>query len=272
MRNTIPDAAPPGDALQGILVRIASGVQQDIDALPDRADDRIHDIRVGMKNFRAVMRLAAAVLPERSLLRADKLARQLKEHFASTRDTEVLRALLRDLLGGQEASEAAEALGLPAAALGSEAAEDPAAGEICRKLNRFAEGLKLGDLRRKDLIEAWLCTYRNARRTMKSCSTKQEDDVLFHSWRKRVKVLLYQSAVLDFLPSANGIASGAQELSSALGAHHDLAMLCARLAQSLPGSHAEKSARSRKEALVSRALAIGTELFAKKPSRLQIDR
>ena len=270
MSNTIANAGPPGEALHRILVRIVAGVQKDIDALPDRADERVHDIRVGMKNFRAVMRLAEAVLPKESLERADKLARRLKEHFASTRDNDVLRALLRDLLSAGEASETEEILGLSAVASGAAATADPEAGEICRKLTRFAEGLKLDLLSGENIGEAWLSTYRAARRAMKRCAKNEDDDTLFHDWRKRVKELLYQSAILAFPPVAEGIARQAQELSSQLGAHHDLALLCERLSLSLPGSHSEKAARSRKDDFVRRALNTGRELFAKKPSRLHI--
>ena len=269
MSDTIAETGPPGAALRGILVRLVAGVRHDIDALPARADERVHNIRVGMKKFRAVLRLAGAILPQKSLMRADKLARQLKEHFASTRDNDVLRALLRDLLGNREASETAESLGLTAASSGTGAVMDPVAVEICSSLAGFAEGLNLDALRGKEVRAAWVYTYRAARRAMKHCVENKEDDGLFHEWRKRVKELLYQSAILAVIPAAEAIARRAQDLSSALGAHHDLAVLCERLAQRLPGSHAEKAARARKDDFVRRALEIGGELFAAKPSRLR---
>ena len=86
-----------------------------------------------------------------------------------------------------------------------------------------------------------------------------------------MKELLYQSEILAFIPAAEAMAPRAQNLSSQLGAHHDLSLLCERLSLSLPGSHAEKVARSRKDALSERALEIGRELLATKPSRLQVD-
>ena len=269
MSDTISEAGSPGPALQDILVRLVTDVRHDIDALPDSASERVHDIRVGMKRFRAVMRLAGSVLLNRSLVRADKLARQLKEHFASTRDNDVLRALLQDLLKSREASETAKSLGLSAATSEAAAVADPVAGAICRRLTKFAEGLNLDGLRGRDVREAWVSTYRAARRAMKRCSENQDDDALFHAWRKRVKELLYQSAVLEAIPAAEGIARHAQELSSLLGAHHDLAVLCERLAEALPGSHAEVAARARKDDFVRRALEAGAELLAAKPSRLR---
>ena len=268
MSDKTADAGSPGAALHGTLVHLVAGVRRDIDALPDRAGERVHNIRVGMKKFRAVLRLAEAVLPGKSLARADKLARSLKEHFASTRDGDVQRALLRDLLGGEEATETAERLGLAAGSAETEPAADPVAGEICRSLTGFAEGLELDALRGRDVREAWISTCRAARRAMKRCVENKEADGLFHEWRKRVKELLYQSAISGAMPPVDGIVRRAENLSSELGAHHDLALLCARLAECLPGSHAELAARARKDELVLRSLETGGKLFAEKPSRI----
>ena len=201
--------------------------------------------------------MAATVLSKKSRARADKPARALKEHFASTRDSDVLRALLQDLLCSSEASDTAESLGLSAAPQETETVADPVAGEICRSLTDFTEGLKV-------------CTYRDARRAMERCVENKDNDTLFHEWRKRVKELLYQSAILGFIPAAEGVAHHAQDLSSELGSHHDLSLLCGRLANSIPGSHAEEVARLRKNDFARRALVTGAELLATKPSQLHV--
>ena len=214
--------------------------------------------------------MAATVLSKKSRARADKPARALKEHFASTRDSDVLRALLQDLLCSSEASDTAESLGLSAAPQETETVADPVAGEICRSLTDFTEGLKLDALSAEDVGAAWVCTYRDARRAMERCVENKDNDTLFHEWRKRVKELLYQSAILGFIPAAEGVAHHAQDLSSELGSHHDLSLLCGRLANSIPGSHAEEVARLRKNDFARRALVTGAELLATKPSQLHV--
>ncbi len=265
MLDRIPDDAPPGPALQGILLRLVASVQADIDALPGRRDERVHDIRVGMKKFRALIRLAAGYLPKKPLARADKLARSLKEHFGATRDRDVLAGLLKDLPGGREA---AGVLGISHEAPAPDPAAEPAVPGLCRELTVLAGGLDLIGLEADDVREAWVSTYRRARRAMAACSSDPDDDGLFHEWRKRVKELHYQSAVLAALDPAETVARQSEEIAALLGSHHDLSLLCGLLASELRGSEAELAALRKKAGLACRAISAGGILFHCKPSQL----
>jgi CHAD domain-containing protein len=259
-------AKSPGREVQGILRRLVAGVAKDIEALPERAEDRVHDIRVRMKKFRAVLRLGEPALKRPAFAKSDKLARTLKDHFGSVRDDDVQAELLLDLLEKPEALAASAALGLNCR--NSERVTDAApARETCSALASHVDQYQLDELTGSDVLEAWLGSYRNSRRAMRACRKDAADDTVFHEWRKRVKELLYQSATIG--PPLNKIVPKADRLASALGSHHDLAILTGRLAAHLAGSNAERAAVSKKKLVARRALAMGSRLFAEKPSALR---
>ena len=256
----------PGKDVQEILRRLVAAVKGDIEALPDRTEDRVHDIRVRMKKFRAVLRLAGAALKPGTLEKSDKLARNLKDHFGSARDNDVQKELLLDLLEKNEALAAVETLGLKAGDPRLEAGTAPAR-ETCAKLAALVDHYHLAKLTCDDLFEAWLAGYRGSCRAMRACRKDAGDDFLFHEWRKRVKAFLYQSATIG--RPLDTYVLRADRLASVLGSHHDLAILTDRLGGCLAGSKAERSALARKKLVARRALAMGEKLFLKKPSDIQ---
>lgn len=258
-------AKNPGEDVRGVLRRLVARVARDIDALPERLEDRVHDIRVGMKKFRAVLRLADHTLKRPGFTKSDKLARRLKDHFGSARDKDVQTGLLLDLLEKSEAYATAAALGLTDA----NPARDPdvaSARETCSLLASLVDRSRLGQLTGGDLAGAWLASYRSSRRAMRACRRDTGDDFLFHEWRKRVKTFLYQSATVG--PPLDAFVPEADRLASVLGTHHDLAILTERLAMRLAGSKAERAALSKKERIARRALVMGRKLFSEKPSAI----
>ncbi|MEI6277968.1 MAG: CHAD domain-containing protein [Verrucomicrobiae bacterium] len=252
----------PGGDVRAVLEELAGSVARDIAALPDRAKERIHDIRVDMKKFRHTVRLTSAVLPSRDRAKLDDLACEIKDAFGAARDREVQTDLLRTLLGDPEAAAAAAAL--PADDDETDSPAGDGAGNACKKLSVLVAKLDLRKLTRGQVITAWGASYRDARRMMAACREDVEDDLLFHEWRKRVKQVLYQSAVLG--PPADNLVSGAQELSSALGSQHDLALLCENI--SLCGPDAERLAFDKKRMTARLALDLGRRIFRKKTSAL----
>ncbi|MFZ4775024.1 MAG: CHAD domain-containing protein [Terrimicrobiaceae bacterium] len=254
----------PGKDLQGVLKRLVAGVERDIRALPERPEDRVHDIRVRMKKFRAVLRLAESGLTKQSFLKADKMARTLKDHFGSARDQDVQRELLLDLLEKKEAIEAAAAIGLSKKDHKTLDHQEPSARELCGNLAALVSRFDLQGLTREDLLSAWTGSYRNSCRAMRACRKGRKDDFLFHEWRKRVKEFLYQSLAIG--APCDSFASRADKLSSVLGSHHDLSILSGRLAEHLPSSKAERAALLQKKIVARRALAQGRKIFSEKPS------
>jgi len=256
-------AKSPGRNLQGILRRLVAGVARDIDALPERTEDRVHDIRVRMKKFRAVLRLAEPALKHQAFAKSDKLARGLKDHFGSVRDDDVQAELLMDLLDKDEAGATAATLGLRCQQPDREP-DTASAREACSALASLVDQYQLDALAGDDVAEAWLGSYRSSRRAMRACRKDAGDDLIFHEWRKRVKTFLYQSATIGnpldrFVPNAD-------RLASMLGSQHDLAILTERLAAHLAGSNAERAALTKKRLVARRALAMGGRFFADKPS------
>jgi CHAD domain-containing protein len=108
-------------------------------------------------------------------------------------------------------------------------------------------------------------TYRLGRRAMKSANTPNE----LHEWRKRVKEHWYHAQLLrDVWPAMlKPYASVMQDLSRALGDHHDLHVL--RDLVTAPSAIAAIDARQR--ALEAEARVIGARVYAE-PSRAWLAR
>jgi len=247
----------------GILRRLVAEVSGNIDALPKRTEDRVHDIRVGMKRFRAVLRLAECTLRRPAFAKSDKLARRLKDHFGFARDKDVQKELLLDLLDKDEALATAATLGLQYRDPQRET--DPAsARETCSALASLVDCFHLENLTGNEVSAAWLNSYRSSRQAMRTCRKDTKNDLLFHEWRKGVKTFLYQSTTIGRPLGRFG--PNADRLASVLGSHHDLATLTDCLAAHLPGSNAERAALARKKLVARRALVLGARLFSEKPS------
>jgi len=259
--QSVLDSGRPGEVVQAVLGQLAGSVARDVAALPERAEARVHAIRVGMKKFRAIVRLGSAVLPPGEQAKLDNLACEIKGAFGAARDRDVQVALLRRLLGPRESLAAAAAL--PAA---GDAAPPvgKAATKPCKKLSVRTAKLDFRELTRRQILGSWITSYQEARRAMDACGDNKEDDLLFHEWRKRVKQFLYQSAVLG--PPSDRMAPAAQELSSVLGTQHDLAVLCETI--SCCGPDVERLACEEKRKTARLALQLGARLFKKKPRAL----
>ncbi len=247
----------PGECVQATLEDIVRSTETDISAMPDRADDRVHDIRVGMKKFRATLRLASAAIPSGDLRRIDRLAREVKAAFGSQRDRDVQLALLRQLLGKRAGDTAATALSEES---GGSSISPFEAGKTCKKLSGMTSVLTLQGLTQQEIMKSLAKSYRDARRAMESCWEDGADDHRFHEWRKRVKQVLYQTTLL--CPHAERFIAGLSKLSSALGSQHDLALLCQRV--SLCGPEAERLASEKKQKVAKIALELGREIFREK--------
>ena len=257
----------PGTEVHAVLRRLVANVAVALDALPERAEDRVHDIRVGMKKFRAVLRLVEPALPDAAFTALDDLARRLKDHFGSTRDNNVQRELLLDLFEKDRALSLASELGFR---------EEPGVPQVelpdgsirstCEALAALVNEIHPVKLTDRDVAMAWIACYRGSRRAMSACVAATGDDHLFHEWRKRVKMLLYQSATIG--PPVNAVVPKADRLATELGSHHDLAILTQRLSERLAGSTAERAALSRKKFLARRALVRGRPIFSEKPSAI----
>ena len=260
--GAVLQSSNPGEAVRAILLRIAESALADLMAYPDRAEDRVHDIRVGMKKFRALLGIAEPVLGRRRSAAIDRMARALKDGLGSQRDKDVQKALLGKLLGARAAEEAFVVFF--ARMKDSMPPNLPALLRKAEILRMAAEGLDLSALTREIVWESWADSYRAARRAMAACRRNKGDDALFHEWRKRTKTFQYRSSALG--APAGLLLPPAQELSLALGIHHDLAVLCQHI--DACGKKAARAAEKKKRETARRALRLGAIIFEDKPSEL----
>lgn len=251
------ESSRPGRELGTLLRGLAAQVCADVHALADRTPDRVHDIRVGMKKFRALLRLGKPVLGRAGFAEADRIARDLKNSFGALRDDEVQMRLLGEILPHSEAAAVGRALGIPRHSGDGEAAGAGAAAALCARLRelRLATGL----LSARQLGKAWRRSVFRTRRALRACRQDPGNDLLFHRWRKTIKTQLYQSAALG--PPLDALGPDADKLASLLGRHHDLAVLSESLSVHLPGSGAEGAVAARKALLARQALEFGSDFL-----------
>jgi CHAD domain-containing protein len=104
-------------------------------------------------------------------------------------------------------------------------------------------------------------TYRRGRKLMRTAGTPAE----LHEWRKLAKTHWYHLQLLrDVSPAVmKGQASLAEDLSHALGDHHDLQVLGESIAAPPPELIAAVSARQRE--LETEAAKIGAQVYAERP-------
>lgn len=263
-----PHAETTGEEIAGRLRRLLVLIHRDIAGLHSRTEERVHNIRVQTKKFRALLRLATFGARTGPAHEADRIARDLKGQFASARDNDVLRELLLDLFEASKARRLAAELGL-----NETANAGPHVGgsdtPTLAQLEAATGGLSLAHLTPTRIYDSWTRTYGAGRKALKTAARRGRDED-FHEWRKRVKELLYQSQAIGGVPVVARIVRPLEKLASLLGSHHDLSMLDARFESHLPGSAASGLVRKRKAALGRRALRAGEKLFAQRPSAIRL--
>lgn len=251
------DLAEPGSSLSEVMVSLSRALVEDIEKLPDNSVVRIHDIRVGTKKIQGLLRLSGRFIKaaDQTALRA--LTRSVRGAFAGERDEEVLQIRLKEILG----EEAAGVKLTPAPVV--EVASPAEALEQAKELVHLLGNFDLAPLHARELIDTTTSSYRKARKLMRSCRKKPDDEEM-HTWRKRVKDVSYQSLALGALPLMADRAEPLDRLADTLGEYHDLAVLHSRLGPDSP--HASLVGR-RQKALGKTAQKMARALFSRRPSR-----
>jgi hypothetical protein len=217
----LPSKLPPAEGLRAVLLSLARKARTDILHIAADPEDRIHELRTGMKKYRALLRLACDDLPKRQRKAILAQVRTIKDAVAVSRDDLVIFKTVQKELG----DEAVRKLGLEPPH-GGEPQDSPeplrAAGRELVRITAELDfhGLGSGDLRRK-----WKRKVRNARDAMKTAA-KSDEATDFHEWRKAMKDLWYQSDCLRCLsPKIDALREPAEHLSDILGAEHDLTIV-----------------------------------------------
>jgi CHAD domain-containing protein len=237
----------------------------------------VHATRKHIKKIRALLRLIRQEIGQEIFQEEDQRARGVARAFSGSRDARVQLQLLEKL--GRQAHLDSAAFSKTSSALEKEMAEQtdlfgPRRREarmtlqgICDRL----EGWPLDDLGMDDLCCALRRSYRRGRKGLRRADTESTAEN-FHSLRKRVKEIWYQTRILQCLNTAVmcAMADAAKTVGQELGDLHDLAVFRNRL-------EAEEGCRdderivllglicTRESELEQIALDLGARFFAEKP-------
>lgn len=264
MTLELRDLGRPGESLGEVILGFAEGLGVDMADIGSDTATRIHDIRVGTKKLRALVRLVGEGIPPDERMAIASGLRDIRQVLAGSRDEEVMRHRLTELLGA-DAPAGRSALGLDGE---NSSRLPPMEGprELAAILRTRLARVDFSSVTPDSLIHNVIRSYRRARRLFKECRTGDRDDVRMHEWRKRTKDVCYHALALTALKPLGKLAAPLDALAEALGEYHDLALLGERAA-----GHPVVSAAvdKRKHKVARECFRAATTIFRRKPSALQ---
>jgi CHAD domain-containing protein len=258
MKAKHPVALPnaPGAWLRRKLQTVCRCAAGDLERLLFTPEPGIHALRVRMKKLRALLRLAEPQLPGAARVRLRRRIREIKNAFASTRESDVLQKLANHLRRKHRLP--------PAEFLSSSTAAQPLPLPLVKRmlaaLRRSLTALPLEGLTKGDLLTAYAARYRACRRAMRECRETAPAEC-FHRWRKRVKDWYFLSLTLHRCCTARHHIRPTEKLGHWLGEEHDLSLLASRIT----GPGAEKWRAVIQQQITQRRARIlekGTKTFA----------
>ena len=235
------------------------------------SDKAVHEARKDMKKLRAVLRLTRPELGGKIYRRENARFREVALSLSGVRDARAMLNALDALEeGGLHVATAARLRRELEKHKASLARDEQAVKIAVDELESAREEVADWPLERDDwgAIEGGLRRiYRQGRRRMREAESEPSTEAL-HEWRKRVKDLWYQLALLrETWPAVVGPESDeAHALSEKLGDDHDLAMLWDFTVDGNMASERLRNALdSRRVELQTEAFATGRRLYAERP-------
>lgn len=236
-------------------------------------DEDIHQLRVGMKRIRALLRLVRDALGDEIYRAEQTWCKTLADSYSGSRDAAVGGALLDDLLDDCHDPEQRQRLrdGFNRA-LGHQTVPQPPlemATERLQSIRARVDDWPLDAMRRKQLERR---LKRQFRRGAGLNATVHDEDsaLLMHEWRKIVKRLLYQLALVGGNKS-DSVYRQLKALGSILGELHDLDVLDSRI-EAMKGVFwlddrlaLHRLIAGRRRQKVTSAMKLGDKLFERKP-------
>lgn len=244
----------PGAALKAALLGFSRGINEDIANLADDTVTRIHDIRVSTKKIRALLLLAGRRVPKAERKALFGMLREIRGAFAGSRDAEVMRGAMAKILPKRRVAAAIRKLHLEAK---ETPADTAAALTWASELDSRLAALDFDGLKPRKVLAAAADSYETARKLRKKCR-KLDDDVLMHTWRKRVKEFCYHTMALADLKVMGKLVDGADKFAESLGEYHDLALLTAQAKDHPPVLGAILQAKQEKG---EKCLSLAEEVF-----------
>ena len=267
--------SPDDPSLQQALRRIADEELRaalavlDDTGLPPQA---VHDVRKRAKKLRGLLRLLQGSFPDHA--RENAALRDAGRLLALRRDAEVRLATLDWLF-----PDTPQAL-MPLCRLLEQDRDAPPAPshhaeavEILRALHSRVRGWTLTGKDHRVLVKGLARTRRRAAQAMEDAAQSPGFDAI-HDWRKRAKDFWYQTRLLaPIWPEMMvPLTKSAENLTEALGVHHDIAVLQARLPPDLLSGKAvalfNRRARAAQHDIEARVFPEGNRLFAGDPEAM----
>jgi CHAD domain-containing protein len=250
-----------------------------------RRDDRlkaVHGVRKEIKKLRAMLRLVRSAMARSSYRKYSNALREAAAHLGAARDAHVRVSALAEL--ASRSKPAANPFGRISRMLHENCRQEQAGfvrahapRKVRRALKRFARQFASVSLKKSgwaDLAPGLKRTYRDGRRGYQA-ALESSTPASFHEWRKRVKDLYYQTALLRRIWPEQMMASEAdlKRLGQCLGKDHDLFLLT----ELSTWTHLQEEAKDEALALKAlvnqrqtelrvQALELGARLYAEKPS------
>jgi CHAD domain-containing protein len=241
------------------------------------ADERVHDVRVGLKRARAVLALVAeeagppARRDNRALRKAARLLGPARDRAVAAEALARFTKALDRRRGGAARGRSALRRRLDGAL--ARVDEERVLEDAARELERARRAVGRWRVRggRRVARAGFEAAYRRARRAFRAVDGA-DDPARFHELRKAVKRLHYEVDLLALrAPGASASGGRLKRLGRMLGELHDLAVLRALVADVDEGDGAERDAllalvEGRLGVLRRAARARGAALFAERPS------
>lgn len=265
-------ALAPGRPLRDTLLQTAvAECECALEHLHRGKAEDIHETRKSIKRLRAWLRLLKPVLDERYDT-LNTLLRDAARTIAGRRDRDVARETLRSLRRGRLLTADQYGALLPHLdAIAQNDAHVAKANTDARRLLKAAgvylRALELPELDELNLAQ-WLAHNRSRCRRRWRQLRRQPTAEALHEWRKTVKHLATQSALLaPRLVDAGAEVTDLKELGDILGRHHDHHQLALQLrVDELPDTHLLRmrlrdALQRRMLQLEQQALRQGAEIF-----------
>ncbi len=257
--------------------------RREADSPPAARAELVHETRKAIKRMRALARLLRYELGEEEFKRVNDSLRDIGQRLSGTRDAEVRLATLRSLrarhpkaLALEGVDRLEERLELDRRQAGTQATPREGLADIA-DMRGYLARWNLVDHELGTLAPGLERIYREGhRRYTRVRDEHGRDAEHLHDWRKRVKSLYY---ALDMLggksaKDARNFTRRADHLGDLLGEEHDLWMFLAYVElhadtfaedATAPAKLVKRVERRRKR-LRKRALALGGQLYERKPA------
>ena len=203
---------------------------------PPLSDTSVHSLRIGVKRLRASWRLLQREVPESVFDDAEARLRAIHRTLATSRDDIAVLAIARSLVAKTVKKKSRAALSIVAQTLSGHGAAPLTRAAIDQVSDGFQQesgvwrDLDAEALDDRALIDGFVRSYQRGRRLGRRL-LEHDDAELMHRWRLWVKNAFYQLDMIRPVLCASNRARRwyLDRLGDALGKHHDLLLLRARI-------------------------------------------